>query len=172
LGSVFIRLLRTDNSAISGAVFSCRLDNSIHGIFKRQPKSYNRSLVFDSTFANPIVYDEMTISTTTISDYGDCYEEVGGSYIFGLKYDISYVRILRSMSLSKCRPTLMFLRLHWDMKHFPFNFLYTVELQAEICQRRKLQHRRNFRSMHKLTYPNILFTCSSISQLGSVSIAG
>ncbi|WKX95135.1 hypothetical protein Q1695_011972 [Nippostrongylus brasiliensis] len=78
-------LLATLALSIIGAVFSCRLDNSIHGIFKRQPKSYNRSLVFDSTFANPIVYDEMTISTTTISDYGDCYEEVGGSYIFGLK---------------------------------------------------------------------------------------
>ncbi|KHJ91430.1 hypothetical protein OESDEN_08708 [Oesophagostomum dentatum] len=45
----------------------------------------NRNLIFDSSFKDPIIYDEITISTTSISDYGDCYEQVGQSYVFGLK---------------------------------------------------------------------------------------
>ncbi|KAK5983625.1 hypothetical protein GCK32_003611, partial [Trichostrongylus colubriformis] len=68
----------------SDAACACRLDNSIHGVFKRQLQS-NRNLVFDSSFTDPIIYDEITISATSISEYGDCYEKTGQSYVFGLK---------------------------------------------------------------------------------------
>ncbi|PIO61970.1 hypothetical protein TELCIR_16491, partial [Teladorsagia circumcincta] len=63
---------------------ACRIDNSIHGVFKRQLQS-NRNLVFDSSFTDPIIYDEITISATSISEFGDCYEKVGQSYVFGLR---------------------------------------------------------------------------------------
>ncbi|KAK6738967.1 hypothetical protein RB195_020825 [Necator americanus] len=66
------------------SLIGCRIDSTLHGVYKRQMHS-NRNLIFDSTFKDPIVYDEITISATSISDYGDCYEQIGQSYIFGLK---------------------------------------------------------------------------------------
>lgn len=77
-------LIATALSLLIDAFLACRIDNSFHGVFKRQLQS-NRNLVFDSTFTDPIVYDEITISTTSISEYGDCYEKIGQSYVFGLK---------------------------------------------------------------------------------------
>ncbi|KAK6041575.1 hypothetical protein COOONC_20921, partial [Cooperia oncophora] len=60
------------------------IDNAIQGVFKRQLYS-NRNLVFDSTSTGPIIYDEITVSATSISEYGDCYEKVGQSYVLGLR---------------------------------------------------------------------------------------
>uniref|UniRef100_A0A1I7WJ93 Secreted protein n=1 Tax=Heterorhabditis bacteriophora TaxID=37862 RepID=A0A1I7WJ93_HETBA len=85
-------------SLLSFAVgMSCRLDSSLHGTFKKQSHSL-RNEVIDSTFREPILYDEfkhftrnfvpsfqITISVTSISDYGECYERTGDSYVFGLK---------------------------------------------------------------------------------------
>ncbi|KIH55726.1 hypothetical protein ANCDUO_14112 [Ancylostoma duodenale] len=74
----------TENFLCTDALLGCRIDSSLHGVFKRQMHS-NRNLIFDSSFKDPIIYDEITVSTTSISDYGDCYEQIGQSYIFGLK---------------------------------------------------------------------------------------
>ncbi|KAL6736603.1 hypothetical protein Aduo_006936 [Ancylostoma duodenale] len=77
-------LLLTVLLSFTDALLGCRIDSSLHGVFKRQMHS-NRNLIFDSSFKDPIIYDEITVSTTAISDYGDCYEQIGQSYIFGLK---------------------------------------------------------------------------------------
>ncbi|KAK6031829.1 hypothetical protein OSTOST_02003, partial [Ostertagia ostertagi] len=70
--------------AIPDGLRACRIDNSLQGVFKRQLQS-NRNLVFDSSFTDPIIYDEITISATSISEFGDCYEKIGQSYVFGLR---------------------------------------------------------------------------------------
>ncbi|KJH47293.1 hypothetical protein DICVIV_06594 [Dictyocaulus viviparus] len=69
---------------LSQILFGCRIDNALHGVFKRQIKS-NRNLIFDSTFVDPIIYDEIIISATSISDFGECYEKFGSSYVLGMK---------------------------------------------------------------------------------------
>ncbi|XGW11053.1 hypothetical protein V3C99_012503, partial [Haemonchus contortus] len=65
-------------------VRACQIDSSIHGVFKRQLQS-NRNLLFDTTFDDPMIYDEITISAKSISGYGDCYEQFEQSYVLGLR---------------------------------------------------------------------------------------
>ncbi|KAE9415220.1 hypothetical protein Angca_001612, partial [Angiostrongylus cantonensis] len=77
-------ILPTTVLLLSRALLACRIDNALHGVFKRQLQS-NRNLIFDSSFKDPIIYDEITISATSISDFGECYEKAGLSYVFGLK---------------------------------------------------------------------------------------
>ncbi|GMS82510.1 hypothetical protein PENTCL1PPCAC_4685, partial [Pristionchus entomophagus] len=61
---------------------ACRLDGRLHGSWRKQrqlgvhPKSDLRP---------PIEYDDLVISATSVSEYGECYEQSGDSYIFGLK---------------------------------------------------------------------------------------
>uniref|UniRef100_A0A0K0D6K2 DUF7044 domain-containing protein n=1 Tax=Angiostrongylus cantonensis TaxID=6313 RepID=A0A0K0D6K2_ANGCA len=88
VGGMHLDFFRKFQSYLSentnGALLACRIDNALHGVFKRQLQS-NRNLIFDSSFKDPIIYDEITISATSISDFGECYEKAGLSYVFGLK---------------------------------------------------------------------------------------
>ncbi|GMR35773.1 hypothetical protein PMAYCL1PPCAC_05968, partial [Pristionchus mayeri] len=63
--------------------FSCRLDGRLHGSWKKQRLQRDHPKRED--LRPPIEYDDFVISATSVSEYGECYEQLGDSYIFGLK---------------------------------------------------------------------------------------
>ncbi|CAJ0963350.1 unnamed protein product, partial [Mesorhabditis belari] len=63
---------------------NCRLESSLVGTFKKQ----TRPIIvpnLNTKFAKPLLYETVTIGETSISDFGECYEKIRDSYIFGEK---------------------------------------------------------------------------------------
>ncbi|CAB3403770.1 unnamed protein product [Caenorhabditis bovis] len=69
-------------SSLLKAAIPCRIDSNLHGLFKKQS---NRLMTTDGQGRQSLVYEDVLITSTSISDYGDCYLKYGQSYIFGLK---------------------------------------------------------------------------------------
>ncbi|CAI5442740.1 unnamed protein product [Caenorhabditis angaria] len=59
-------------------LFGCQIDSNLHGTYKKQS---DRLMVAEK---NPIIYEDVVITPTSISNFGDCYLKIGTSYIMGL----------------------------------------------------------------------------------------
>ncbi|CAJ0577786.1 unnamed protein product, partial [Mesorhabditis spiculigera] len=62
----------------------CRLDGTLLGTYKKPSKPIMVPSL-DATFPRPLLYETLTIGETSISDFGECYEKLHDSYIFGQK---------------------------------------------------------------------------------------
>ncbi|ULU05365.1 hypothetical protein L3Y34_017806 [Caenorhabditis briggsae] len=68
--------------SIENFCLTCRIESSLHGIYRKQSKDL---MPAEGTGRQNIIYEDITLTATSISNYGDCYTKYGPSYIMGLK---------------------------------------------------------------------------------------
>uniref|UniRef100_A0A0N5AQS3 DUF7044 domain-containing protein n=1 Tax=Syphacia muris TaxID=451379 RepID=A0A0N5AQS3_9BILA len=68
----------------STTVNGCKINALLQGTFHKQPTG-NEITTLDFQQQSTVTYEQVVITATSVSSWGECYENVDNSYIFGLK---------------------------------------------------------------------------------------